>query len=108
MGVYKIKIQELLARVIEIEANSTIDAISKVSEKYKKAEINLNNNHFVAVDFFDTNTQTEKDEKNELVNDLIDYLFETEKKHFEEFDTEIENHIYKKLLRLNELNKSLI
>jgi hypothetical protein len=104
METYKIEVQEFLARVVKIEANSIIDAISIIEEKYKKTEIVLDYNDFVEVNFVDINSQSKDDEKGKIVNEIIDYLFEKEKKHFEEFITEPENHIYKKLLRLRELN----
>ena len=104
METYKIEIQEFLARVVNVDANSIDEATLLVKEKYKKTEIVLDYNDFVEVDFIDINSQSKKDEKNKIVNDLIEYLFETEKKHFEEFITEPENHIFKKLLRLKELN----
>jgi hypothetical protein len=94
METFKIEIQELLARVIEIEAETMGDAISKIYERYKKAEIVLDYNDFVEVNFLDIHSQSKEDEKKKLVIELTDYLFETEP----------ENHIYKKLIRLKELN----
>ena len=70
------------------------DAISKIYERYKKAEIVLDYNDFVEVNFLDIHSQSKEDEKKKLVIELTDYLFETEP----------ENHIYKKLIRLKELN----
>jgi hypothetical protein len=104
METFKIEVKEFLAKVVEIEAESSIEAISKINRMYKKDEIVLDYNDFVEVDFIDLNNQDTNNEKNELISDLIDYLFEDEKKHFEEFDSEPENHIYKKLLRLKQLN----
>ena len=51
-------------------------------------------NDFVEVNFLDIHSQSKEDEKKKLVIELTDYLFETEP----------ENHIYKKLIRLKELN----
>lgn len=101
---YKIEIQEFLARVVNVDADSIDEAFSIIKENYKKTDIVLDYNDFIEVDFVDINSQSKKDEKNELVNEIIEYLFETEKNHFEEFETEPENHIFKKLLRLKELN----
>lgn len=39
-----------------------------------------------------------------LINEVIEYLFEDEKRHFEEDEFSSKNHIYLKLLRLKELN----
>lgn len=99
METFKIEVQEFLARVVEIEAISLNEAISKITESYKKAEIVLDYNDFVEVDFIDISNQSKHDEKNNLINDVIEYLYNDEKKHFEELD-EPENHIFKKLERL--------
>lgn len=99
METFKIEIQEFLARVVEIEAISLHEAISKITESYQKAEIVLDYNDFVEVDFIDISNQSKHDEKNNLINDVIEYLYNDEKKHFEELD-EPENHIFKKLERL--------
>ena len=103
METFKIEIQEFLARVVYVEADNTSDAISKVNEKYKKAEIVLDYNDFVEVDFIDTNSQNKNDEKNKLISDVIEYLYYDEKKHFEELN-EPENHIFIKLKRLKEID----
>jgi hypothetical protein len=39
-----------------------------------------------------------------LVDEVIKYLFEDEKRHFEEEEIPPSDHIYLKLLRLRELN----
>ena len=104
MGTFKIEIQELLARVVEIEADNKNEAISKVNELYKKAEIVLDYNDFVGVDFTDINSQSKNDEKNKLISEVVDYLYSDEENHFEESE-EPENHIFLKLKRLKELSK---
>jgi hypothetical protein len=43
-----------------------------------------------------------EDEKNMLIHDVIEYLYEDEKKHFEELDKP-NNHIFLKLERLKML-----
>lgn len=103
METFKIEIQELLARVVDIEANNKNEAISKVNELYKKAEIVLDYNDFVEVDFIDINSQSKNDEKNKLISKVIDYLYSDEKKHFEELDKP-EDHIFLKLKRLKEIS----
>lgn len=103
MKKFRIEVQESLSRVVEVDAESSSEAVSKINDKYKKAEIVLDYNDFVGVDFIDINNQDNIDEKDMLIGELIEYLFETEKKHFEEFDIKPENHIYNKLLRLKEL-----
>jgi hypothetical protein len=57
METYKIEVQELLARVVEVKAKSIEDAISIVSKDYEKAEIILNSNDYVDVNFIDINAQ---------------------------------------------------
>lgn len=47
MEKYKIEVQEYLSKIIEIEANNIIEAISKVKLMYKKEEIVLNSEDFV-------------------------------------------------------------
>ena len=73
---FKIEIKEFLAKVVEV--------ISKIYEQYKKAEIVLDYNDFVEVEFNDINIQSKDDEKNMLIKDVIEYLYSDEKKHFEE------------------------
>lgn len=105
METFKIEIQEFLARVIEVKEKSIEDAFSKIQEQYTKAEIVLDYNDFVNVHFVDINTQSLQDEKKMLVNDLIDYLYTDEMKHYEEFDDDKPtNHIFLKLKRLKEIS----
>lgn len=103
MEKYRIEVQELLSRVIEVEAESSNEAISKINFLYEKAEIVLDYNDFVEVNFLDINSQSPNDEKDKLIKVIVDYMHEEEKRHFEEFDTIPENHIYLKIKRLNEL-----
>ena len=47
MEIFKIEVQEFLARVVEVKANSIQNATSKVSELYKKEKIVLDyNRHY--------------------------------------------------------------
>jgi hypothetical protein len=102
MGTYKIEIQEFLAKVVEVQAENISEAFSKVNDQYKKAEIVLDYNDFVEVDFIDINTQSKSDKIKNLMKEVVDYLYNDEKKHFEETDNP-ENHIYTKLERLKAL-----
>ena len=45
---------------------------------------------------------------NFLVNEVINYLFEEEKKHFEEFEKPPRDHIYLKLKKLKKLNDTML
>lgn len=50
METFKIEIQELLSRIVEVEANSIEEAISKVREMYRKEEIVLDSSNHVSTD----------------------------------------------------------
>lgn len=49
--IYKIEIEELLQRVVEIEAENANEAISKAKEKYRNEEYVLDENDFKGVEF---------------------------------------------------------
>lgn len=51
MKTFKIEIQEFLSKIIEIEANTEDEAISKIKELYYADEIVLTENEFVTVEF---------------------------------------------------------
>lgn len=104
METFKIEVQESLARVIEVEGSSLQDAISKVSKQYKETEIVLDYNDFVEVNFIDINSQNINDERNILIKKVIDYLYKDEERHYEECEDEPQNHIYRTLKRLKEIN----
>ncbi|MDX2189224.1 MAG: DpnD/PcfM family protein [Bacteroidota bacterium] len=99
METFKIEIQELLARVVEIQAENIQEAFSKVNEQYKKAEIVLDYNDFAEVNLTDINSQSKSDEINSLTKEVINYLYSDEQKHFEE-SNQPQNHIFEKLERL--------
>lgn len=99
MKTFEIEVQELLSRVVEIEAKNLQEAFNIVNEQYKNEEIVLDYNDFVDVDFIDINSQSKTDEINMLIKDIIHYIYADEQKHFEE-SNKPENHIFKKLERL--------
>ena len=106
MKTYKIEIQEILSEIIEVEANSESEALENAELLYKNEEIVLCANNHIATDFvINKENIYMKDEKYDLINEVIEYLFNDEKKHFEEYEEEPKNHIYLKLLRLKELNQ---
>lgn len=43
-----------------------------------------------------------------LVNEVVNYLFEDEKRHYEEFEKPPRNHIYLKLKKLKKLNDTVL
>lgn len=49
--IYKIEIEELLQRVVEIEAENVNEAIRIAKEKYRKEEYVLDENDFKGVEF---------------------------------------------------------
>jgi hypothetical protein len=51
MEPFKIEIQEFLSKIIEIEANTEDEAISKTKELYYSEEIVLTENEFATVEF---------------------------------------------------------
>lgn len=102
METFKIEIQELLTRVVEVQAENIQEAFTKVNEQYKKAEIVLDYNDFSEVNFIDIKSQSKADEINSLIKEVIKYLYTDEKKHFEELE-EPNNHIFLKIERLKNL-----
>ena len=50
MTTYKLEIQELLSRIIEIEAPSAEEAIDKVKEMYRTEEIVLDSDDYVSTE----------------------------------------------------------
>ena len=55
MAVYQIEVQELLAKVINIEASSSEGAIKKVKLLHEQAKIVLDWSDFAEVNFIDIN-----------------------------------------------------
>lgn len=50
MKKYLVRITETLIKDIEVEAESELDAVSKVQDLYDKAEVVLDNTNYVGVD----------------------------------------------------------
>jgi hypothetical protein len=50
METFKIEVQEFLSRIIEIEAKSAEEAISKVREMYRNEEIVLDSDDYVTTE----------------------------------------------------------
>ena len=99
METFKIEIQELLSRTIDIQAQNIEEAIEKVNKMYNSEKIVLD---------YDDLTKREiipnflLNEKENLTKEIIDYLYQDEKKHFEELE-EPNNHIFSKIERLKTL-----
>lgn len=99
METFKIEIQELLSRTIDIQAQNIEEAIEKVNKMYNSEKIVLD---------YDDLTKREIipniliNEKENLTKEIIEYLYQDEKKHFEELE-EPNNHIFSKIERLKTL-----
>ena len=48
METFKVEIQELLSRIVEVEANSIDEALDKVNQLYRNQEIVLDSNDFIS------------------------------------------------------------
>lgn len=102
--IFEIEVQELLCRVVKIEAKSYNTALEVIQEKYKNCEIVLDYNDLAEVRYQDINKKSPEDEKNKLIFEIIDDLYEDEKRHFEEIDENYRgNHIFVKLEKLKTL-----
>jgi hypothetical protein len=99
MKTFEIEVQEILSRVISVEAENPTEAISTVEKLYKNEEIVLDYNDFK---YREIKPLGFNEDKNNLIKEVIDYLFEDEKKHFEECG-KVENHIYLTLVKLRSL-----
>ena len=99
METFKIEIQELLSRTIDIQAQNIEEAIEKVNKMYNSEKIVLD---------YDDLTKREIipniliNEKENLTKEIIEYLYQDEKKHFEELE-DPNNHIFSKIERLKTL-----
>lgn len=49
---YKVNVEELLSRIVEVEADSDEEAEDKVREMYKNEEIILDASDFQSVEYF--------------------------------------------------------
>jgi hypothetical protein len=89
MKTFEIEVKEIVSKTIEIEASSIEEATLKARKLYDY-EFKIN-------------------EKEALINEVIEYLIHDEEKHYEvccsDEDEKPTNHIYLKLVRLKELNK---
>lgn len=50
MATFKIEIQEFLSRIIEVEAETKVEAISKVRQFYRNEEIVLDSDDYVSTE----------------------------------------------------------
>ncbi len=84
MKTFKIEVKELVYKTIEIQADSYEEAITEARKHYE--------------DDFSIN------EKKKLIDEIIEYLYKDEERHYEEEGDESINHIFHKLVKLKALN----
>ncbi|MCG9911924.1 MAG: DpnD/PcfM family protein [Flavobacteriales bacterium] len=105
METFKIEVQELLTRVIEVQAENLQEAYSIVYDQYEKEVIVLDYNDFAELNFIDINSPSTKDEINVLTKDLIDYILSKKQNDTKEsYNTE--NNILIKIEKLKSLMES--
>jgi hypothetical protein len=106
MKTFNIEIKEVLVKKIAIESNSIDEALVEVKQLYNSENILLDSsNHFDTIIYEDTIENAETI-RMRLTDEVIDYLIDDERKHFEELGTEPQDHIYLKLLKLKTLNNN--
>lgn len=98
MKKFEIQITEKLSRIIEIEANSEMEAIEEITRRHNNKNIVLDYN-----DFEGAVIHKKEDDLKSLLEIVVEYLFEDEKRHFEEDDEPSENHIYLILVKIKKL-----
>jgi hypothetical protein len=94
-----IKITEILSKVITINSLSVEDAIITVEDMYKNEEIVLDYSNFNDDVLIEKKEENFSSRKDLLINKVVQYLIEDEKKHYEESEKP-NNHIYLTLLEL--------
>jgi hypothetical protein len=103
MKVFKIEIRETLSEIIDVKANSIDEAISKTQQLYRNEKIILGSENHIDTEIAEFISEITFDQKKALINDVIEYIIDDEKRHFEEFESPPENHIYLKLIKLKQL-----
>lgn len=98
MKKFEIQVTEKLSRNIKIEAISEIEAIEEITKRYNNQDIVLDYN-----DFKELMIYRKGDDLKSLLEVVIEYLFEDEKRNFEEEDELSENHIYLILVKIKKL-----
>lgn len=96
MEIFKIEVQELLSKTIEIQAKNIEEAIAIANQMYNSEEIVLDYNDLSKQEIIPNHLI---DEKENLTKEIIEYLYQDEQKHFEELE-EPKDHIFLKLERL--------
>ncbi len=105
MRTFEFEIQEILSRTIKIKANNEDEAYQKLREMYLNEKIILDSSDYMGFKIQRILSLDEELEKDNLIAEIIDYLYRDEKKHYEEFPQEErpQNHIFLKIERLKKL-----
>ena len=103
MKKFDIQITEKLVRNIEVIADSFDEAVSIVEGMYRSEKIVLDSSDFQEVTF---EAEDAQNEYQKLVDDLIQYCYSEEDRHYSEFedDEKPADHIFLKIQRLKFLN----
>lgn len=99
METFKIEVQEILSRTIDIQAQTIEEAIAKANKMYNSEEIVLDYNDFSKQEIIPNNLIHEKEN---LIKEIIRYLYQDEKMNFVELN-EPKDHIFLKVKRLKAL-----
>jgi len=93
-----IEIIEVLSKSITIDSSSIDDALDIIKKMYKQEKIVLDYSDLVDVSFGYKDEKFDN-RKDYLINEIIKYCIDDERKHYEELGKP-ENHIYLVLLEL--------
>jgi len=97
MSTYTFEVEEILVRSIEVHAKSSNAAYEVVSQMYKNEDIVLSADDFSHVSI----RESTSDNQDTITQEIIDYLYNDEKRHYEEDPQP--DHIFLKLKKLKNL-----
>ncbi len=98
MKTFEFEITETLQRVVEVKAESSEIAFKIVKESYQNEEIVLDDSDFVGKEIKEFKHSKDNNIRN-LINELVDYLWKDEEKHFYE-SGKPKNHIFHTLSKI--------
>ncbi len=99
METFKVEVEELLSRTIDVQANDIKEAIAIVEQMYRDEEVVLDYTDLTRQDIVSHDLINEKES---LIKEVIEYRYADEEKHFAELE-EPEDHIFLKLKRLKDM-----
>ena len=104
MKSFEFEIQEFLSRVVTVEARNENEAYLKVKDLYNNEEIILDSSDVMSFNIKNILSINDEIEKDNLIAEIVDYLYNEEKKHYEEFDVKKpSDHIFLKLEKIKDL-----